>query len=289
MKTIKSTLQILSIIVDISGLLISLLSMDSFDNATFKYIIHLCQSFRTELLLLLIIILTTSFFIPFLYRHIKSCSRFNQVTCLTLLITAAIVAYPSIIGFVKARYYFFNNNILESHVQFAALEKGVKYLDAGEYDSAIAEFRLVDNFSNASKFRNAANSFSQEISKRINAANYIYSQFVIENINLEDRFHKLNICAKLDPNKYAYEHEVLGTHIRESITKYPELYKASNSKDYQSCRNLIMTYGDVWFEPIVKEKLLHDNEYYIMELLKQYLSKEDYATGQDRIRKKFFE
>lgn len=288
MKKFKLALQGFSLLLDISGIAVSLLSKDNFESTSLKYIIHLCQAYRVELLILLVLMISIFYLIPYTYKHLKYTDNFNRILGITIFIAAGIAAFPYLNGLTKARYYFFNNNVIESHAQYATIESGIKYVEKGEYDMALEEFKLTDKFSKATKFKNVANTFTKEIKNRVNAAAYIHDNFVVNNNNIEDRYHKLEICAKLEPNKYKYLFNEMQSKIQQAIEKYPELYDAYEKGNYKLCRELMNSYGDVWFEPIVKDKLLHDNESYIMKLLGQYLMGEDYISGLNRLSKKFF-
>jgi hypothetical protein len=119
------------------------------------------------------------------------------------------------------------------------------------------------------------------------AADYLYCNFVIDNKDIEDKTHKLHICSNLNPSEYKHHYDAHMAEIKEAIDNYPKLYQALAEDDYSSCQNLIKIYGDVWFENIVKDKLLHDNRKYIMELLHQYLDNEDCIRGQKRLNLKY--
>ncbi len=287
MKKFTLSLQILTISIDALGILLSLFSIDSFDNIKLKFIIHLCQAFRTELILLLILLFCVFFFIPFAYRHYLITDRFNKFLCISAVLVAAVLFYPYVLKYAKARYYYFNNNILESHAQFSAIEKGLNFLRDGEYNMAKDEFNLVNQFSASSKYNNIVQTYMYEIGLNINTTEYIYENFVVNNEDLEDKAYKLHACVNLNPSEYRYYYESLMTEINDAINNYPKLYQALAEDNYLTCRELINTYGDVWFEKIVKEKLLHDNKKYIMNLLHQYLDNENCISGQQRLKSKY--
>jgi hypothetical protein len=287
MKKLKLTFQALTILLDASGLLLSLFSIESIDNTRLKLIVHLCQAFRTELILLMILLFCGFYFIPFAYRHFRTTDTFNRLICISSILTAVVLFSPYAVKYAKARYYYFNNNILESHAQFGAIEKGVNLLKEGQYDLAIEEFNLVEQFSTVSKFNNVIESYKQEIELSMKAADYLYCNFVIDNKDIEDKTHKLHICSNLNPSEYKHHYDAHMAEIKEAIDNYPKLYQALAEDDYSSCQNLIKIYGDVWFENIVKDKLLHDNRKYIMELLHQYLDNEDCIRGQKRLNLKY--
>lgn len=90
-EEVTLSLQILTISIDALGILLSLFSIDSFDNIKLKFIIHLCQAFRTELILLLILLFCVFFFIPFAYRHYLITDRFNKFLCISAVLVAAVL------------------------------------------------------------------------------------------------------------------------------------------------------------------------------------------------------
>lgn len=288
MKKLKFVFQVITVSVDVIGLIMSLLSMDTFDNTTLKQMIHLCQAFRSELILLLILVFTIFNFLPFAYRHFKETDRYNKTICLSAVIVTIIIFFPYTLRYAKARYYYFNNNIFQSHAQFSAIEKGVRYLKQGEYDLAQEEFNLVEQFSATSKYKHIVSRYTEEIERNVESSEYIYKNFVIDNTNTEDKLHKLRVCADLNPYLYKFAYTQMVEDIRNAINKYSDLYLAVNRNDYTQSRELIQEYGDIWFEPIVKEKLLHDNKTYILKLLHEYIENEDCTRAQQRLNTKYF-
>lgn len=288
MKKLKLAFQAFTVSVDVIGLLLSLFSMDTFDNTILKQCIHLCQAFRSELILLLVLILTVFNFLPFAYHHFKETDRYNKIICLSAVVVSIMIFFPYALRYAKARYYYFNNNIIESYAQFSAIEKGVRYLKQGEYDLAQEEFNLVERFSASSKYKHIVNRYTKEIERNVESSEYIYKNFVVDNPNPEDKLHKLRVCAELNPSLYKFAYKQKVEEVRDAIEKYSELYNAVHRDDYSGSRELIQKYGEVWFEPIVKEKLLHDNRTYILKLLHEYIDNEDCARAQQRLNTKYF-
>lgn len=288
MKKLKFAFQAFTVTVDVLGLILSLLSMDAFDNTILKQVVHLCQAFRSELILLLVLIFMVFNFLPFAYRHLKETDHYNRVICLSAVVVTVMIFFPYALRYAKARYYYFNNNIMESYAQFSAIEKGVRYLKLGEYDLAQEEFNLVEKFSASSRYKHIVSRFTNEINSNIESSEYIYKNFVEGNPNLEDKLHKLRVCADLHPSLYKFAYTQKVEEVRVAIDKYTDLYLAVQRDDYSASRELIQKYGDVWFEPIVKEKLLHDNATYVLKLLHEYLDNEDCISAQKRLNKKLF-
>lgn len=288
MKKLKFAFQAFTVSVDVLGLILSLFSMDTFDNTILKETIHICQAFRSEFILLLVLVFTVFNFLPFAYRHFKNTDRFNKIVCLSAIAVTIMIFFPYAIRYAKARYYYFNNNISESYAQFSAIEQGVRYLKQGEYDLAQEEFNLVEQFSASSKYKHIVNRYAKEIERNVETSEYIYKNFVVDNPNLEDKLHKLRVCADLNPSLYKFAYTQKTEEVRDAIDKYSDLYQAVQRDDYSKSRELMQKYGDVWFEPIVKEKLLHDNKTYIMRLLHEYIDNEDCSRAQQRLNNKYF-
>lgn len=289
MRVLKFTLKGLSILIDLSGIILSMFSQDQFNNSTFSYIVHFCRSFRTELLLLLVLFICLYWLIPFILKTIKPSNLYNKILCGFAFISAVAYALPPALGLVKARYYYFNNNIVESHAQFAALEKSVAYMAKGEYPMAIKELDLAAEFSDAIKFQKSAEGIREQIRLREEVSSFVYRNFVKNTLTLDDKYHYLVVCTQLNPNEYMREKELLEKVILEAIDAYPQFYESFYKGNYIQCRRLISSYGDVWFEPIVKERLLHDNEQFIMRLLEEYLGAEDSISAQKRLTNKYFD
>lgn len=287
MKKLTFAFKALTITIDAVGIIISLFSQDTFDNTKLKYIVHFCKAFRTELLLLLVLLFALFYFLPFVFRHFKASDWFNRMLCVSAIVASAVICYPTATRLVKARYYYFNNNIWESHAQFAALESGVEYLKQGEYELALNEFELVEKFSSTSKFTHIVNAFKDDIKANTEASDYLYHNYVTDNPDFEEKVQVMKVCAELNPNKYQHIHKSLMEKVQTAIDAYPSLYAALVSNDYRQCRELMKEHGDIWFEPIVKDKLLHDNRQYIMRLLHEYLDGEECIQAQRRLYDKY--
>ena len=101
MKKLKLTFQALTILLDASGLLLSLFSIESIDNTRLKLIVHLCQAFRTELIILMILLFCGFYFIPFAYRHFRTADTFNRLICISSILTAAVLFSPYAVKYAK--------------------------------------------------------------------------------------------------------------------------------------------------------------------------------------------
>lgn len=287
MKSIKYTIQGLTLFVDFFGIIISLFSESWFDSANVKFLVHLCRSFRTELVLGLLLLVFLFYFIPFTYNYLKTASRFHRVFVGCVVIVAIGISAPIAMQLAKARYFYFNNNILNSHASFAAIEAGINYLKAGDLRSAESEFNLVSTFSQSGRCNDLANRYIREIQTRIHISDFIYTRCISRDSSLDDKLQRLYTCYKLYPTKYESMYIELRYGIDEAIQHYPQLYQAITVNDYDTCKRLIALYGYCWFEQRVFERLQHDNRDFILRLLHQYIANEDCMLGQSRLIKKY--
>lgn len=274
-----------SLIMDLIGIVFSLLIESSITNVLLWKIILFCYCVRYELYVILIL-LVIGFALYLLIRNTSGKQKLIiTVTFILPIIIVSIISFVPIRQFIIARYYFYSRSYYVEESQHIILDKAVEYMDKCKWTEAIKYFTLAKNI-----YPNAYN--IDIINEAINSSetcikfcDQLYDSYIKPNKTRisKNKYECAKVLFKMDSVKYCRLYYSLDDSLREAIRNYPSLYENLELNNYPQCRSLILKYGWCWFEPVLNEMFSEDKEKYVMKKLNEYLSGENVRVGQYRI------